>query len=74
MTVTIKFDDDKTYDFPMEAIAEQLTKSGFSKGAARLKDLPSQQFEECFKRFIGDELNFWNESKQQKAGKIGFIV
>ena len=40
MTVSIVFDDDKIMDFPNEAIAEQLSKTGFEMGAARLKNLP----------------------------------
>ena len=58
----------------MEAIAEQLTKTGFREGAARLKALPPAEFEACFSRFQGDELNYWNEKKQMKNGKIGMIT
>ena len=60
MTVSIIFDDDKKFDFPNESIALQLTKSGFDKGAVRLKNLPEDEFKECFSRFVGDGLNYWN--------------
>ena len=58
----------------MESVAEQITSIGFKVGGARLKDAPEDQFKEFFVRFIGDELNYWNEEKQQKAGQLGFIV
>ena len=74
LTVTIKFDNSEQFDFPMEAVAEQLSKTGFQEGAARLKALPPAEFEGCFSRFQGDELNYWNDRKQMKNGKIGIIT
>ena len=58
----------------MEAIAQQLTSTGFNEGSAQLKDLPEEEFKACFSRFEGDELNYWNESKQLKAGKVRHIT
>ena len=51
----------------MEAVAEQLSKTGFQEGAARLKALPPAEFEDCFSRFQGDELNYWNDRKQMQT-------
>ena len=75
MTVTIQFDTPMCeLDFPMEAIAEQLTEAfaAFKIGEkVTLKDLPEEEFKACFVRFEGDDLNYWNPSKQAKAGKEG---
>ena len=74
-TVTIVFDDGVQLDFSMESVEEQLTVEGFSVGGAQIKAFGSPElFKECFSRFVGDELNYWNESKHAKMGEIGFIT
>ena len=44
----------------MESVAEQITKTGFSIGGARLKNDDEETFKEHLKRFVGDQLNYWN--------------
>lgn len=31
-------------------------------------------FRDLFRRFGGDELNYWNEAKQSKMGKLGLVT
>jgi hypothetical protein len=50
-------------------------------GPWRVRDVRSgtasdeaSQFRSLFRRFDGDELNDWNESKQRKMGKLGLVT
>jgi len=74
-TVTMVFDDGTQFDFPMESIGQQISTYGnFKIGGARLKKADEAVFKPYFKRFVGDDLNYWNDKKQLKNGELGFIT
>jgi len=87
-TVTMAFDDSKIFDFPFDAIAEQVTTTlvnftenefgGFETqrilmGRVRLV-ADGAKFKLSFSRFEGDRLNGWTEEKNMLRGKECTVI
>ena len=77
-TITLELVDGARLDFPFESVEEQLTRelSPFEKvrrhAVVRVKD-PCPQ--DLFKRFPkSDTLNYWNEEKATRAGKLAWVT
>lgn len=73
-TVTIRFDDGVQLDFPFESIAEQISVRTGPKPAEVWRVCEADNFQDRFRRFVGDQLNYWNEGKDAKKGMCGIIM
>lgn len=73
-TVTIRFDDGVKLDFPFESIAEQVSVTMVPKPAEVWRVADVEDFQIRFKRFEGDQLNYWSEAKDLKKGMYGIII
>ena len=82
-TVTIKFDDDSTQDFPMEAVATQLSETADPFSTVNIKKIRVGRIRLCsneegyqnkFWRFLGDDVNGWVPKKKDLAGMEGQVT
>lgn len=70
-TVTARFDDGKTFDFPFEAIAEQISVHVVERKSIKTGDAvkliqDQEDFKKAFARFEGDETNGWSTEKEDR--------